>query len=130
MGMIADSIQNPFCATVQLTSVDIAGYVQSALARRGYSGVTVEYYYSDNGSSYDRFATPSTSVYLKGDKGGRGETEAVTLDQLCLLVADELRADGHVLWADKFNPVGVTISYSERERTVSGACTLLIARKR
>lgn len=130
MGMIADSIQNPFLATVQLTGTDIAGYVSAALAKRGYSGITVKYDYSDNGANYDRFATPTTSVVLTGTKGGQSETEKVTLDQLRQLVADELRADGHTLKTDTYNPIGVNISYSERERTASGSCTLLIARKR
>lgn len=130
MGMIADSIQNPFLATVQLTGSDIDGYVKSALSKRGYTDVTVKYDYRDNGSHWDRFASPTTSVVLKGIKGGQNESETVTLDQLRQLVADELRADGHMLKTDTYNQIGVSISYSERERTASGSCTLLIARKR
>jgi hypothetical protein len=128
--MIADSIQNPFHATVELTSSDIAGYVKTALNKRGYNDVSMQYNYSDNGSNWDRFATPSTKVVLAGSKGDQVESENMTMDQLCQLVADELRADGHMLEIDTYNQIGVTISYSERERTATGSCTLLIARKR
>ena len=124
MGMLTSST-SVFRASVQLTQSDISGYLQSALARRGYTGVTVEFVYNDNGSSYDRFASPTLAVKLSGNNNGAANSETISRDQIRQTVIAEMLADGLAL-----DESTLSINYSEMTRQVTGSVALLVPRKR
>lgn len=127
MSMLSGAVANPFTATVRLNNQDITGYIISALTKRGYSNVKVEYQYKAAGAGY--WDTDSLNATISGTMGGKSESETITQDQMTDIVIAELQADGHQLLA-KGSSKGLGVCYSAVDRGTWADALLLIPRKR
>ncbi len=127
MSMLTGAVANPFIATVRLTNEDITGYIISALTKRGYSNVKVEYHYKAAGSGH--WDTDSLNATISGTTAGKNESETITNDQMTDIVIAELQADGHQLYA-RSGSKGLGVSYSRVDRGVYADASVLMPRKR